>query len=286
MPSIALLVLLILCTPGPAPADILEEVLEVPIRLRTIYGQEVEQDIKVTIFRDEQRAKAPYLVLNHGRPLNDAGIRAMKRQRFPAVSRYFVSRGFVVIVPTRAGYGESGGKDVEHRGKCENPRFAPAFSVAADQIVEVLKYARTLRYVDTSRGLVVGQSFGGVIAVTLSTKDVPGLAGAVNFAGGSGGNPLERPGNPCGKAAMFNLLQEYGAKSKVPTLWLYSENDRLWGPNLPKEWFQGFIKAGGNGKFVPLPPFKEDGHGIFTGNPEAWKPVFEEFLRTVGLGSH
>lgn len=283
MPSFALLVLLILCTPGLAPAGILEEVLEVPVRTRTIYGEEVKQNIKVTIFRDEQRTRAPYLVLNHGRPTHDADRRKMKRQRYSTNSRYFVTRGFVVIVPTRAGYGESGGTDAEYPGKCPYPVFAPACAAGADQIIGVLKYAQALPYVDSSRGLVVGQSFGGVIAITLSAMDVPGLAGAVNFAGGGGGNPLERPENPCGTAAMSQLFRDYAANAKVPTLWLYSENDRFWGPRLPKEWFQGFIKAGGNGTFVALPPYKENGHEIFMGNPDAWKPPFEEFLRKVGF---
>lgn len=284
MPSFALLVLLILCAPGPAPAGILEEVLEVPVRTRTIYGEEVKQNIKVTIFRDEQRPRAPYLVLNHGRPGDDAEKRSkMKRQRFPAISRYFVTRGFVVIVPTRVGYGESAGTDVEYAGKCEGKMFSPAFAAAADQIIGVLNFAQALPYVDSSRGLVVGQSFGGAVAITLSTNEVPGLAGAVNIAGGAGGNPVRWPENPCGQVAMSKLFRDYGAMAKVPTLWLYSENDRFWGPRLPKEWFQGFIKAGGNGTFVALPPYKENGHEIFMGNPDAWKPPFEEFLRKVGF---
>jgi len=110
----------------------------------------------------------------------------MKRRRYSTISRYFVSRGFVVFVPTRAGYGESGGTDAEYPGKCPYPIFAPAFAAAIDQIIGVLKYTQALPYVDSSPGLVVGQPFGGVIAIMLSTNDVPGLAGAINFAGGAG----------------------------------------------------------------------------------------------------
>jgi len=95
----------------------------------------------------------------------------MKRRRYSTISRYFVSRGFVVFVPTRAGYGESGGTDAEYPGKCPYPIFAPAFAAATDQIIGVLKYTQA------------------------------------------------------------------------------------------KEWFQGFIKAGGNGTFVTLPPYKENGPG-------------------------
>jgi hypothetical protein len=59
---------------------------------------------------------APYLVLNHGRPAN-GNLAGMQRQRYSDNSRYFVSLGFVVLVPTRVGYGESGGPDVEDSGR-------------------------------------------------------------------------------------------------------------------------------------------------------------------------
>ena len=70
------------------------------------------QAIKVTVFRDDTRAVAPYLVLNHGRSPSPQEFADMKRQRYSGNSKYFVSKGFVVLVPTRVGYGDSGGPDV------------------------------------------------------------------------------------------------------------------------------------------------------------------------------
>jgi dienelactone hydrolase len=266
-----------------ASAAIVEEVIEVPVSVKTIFGQAANQPIKVTVFRDDQKLKSPYLVLNHGRPANDADFVKMKRQKFTENSRYFVSQGFVVFVPTRVGYGDSGGPDIEYSGKCDSRNFAPVYAAAAEQTLATLKFAASMPYVDLTRGIVVGQSFGGMTAITLSTKDVPGLAGAVNFAGGGGGNPIDRPEHPCGSYLLGKLYQEYGATSKVPTLWLYSENDRYFGSRLPREWFDNFTRAGGKGKFIQLPPYKNDGHGSFTGNPEAWKPEFEAFLHQVGF---
>jgi dienelactone hydrolase len=278
-----LFLILFLCLPSLSLADVLEEVMEVPVSVKTIYGQEVKQPIKVTIFHEDKRKKAPYLVLNHGRPANVADFAKMKRQRYANISRYFVSLGFVVLVPTRVGYGESGGPDVEYAGRCESKYFAPVWAAAADQTVTVLKTAAKLPYVDLSRGLVVGQSFGGMISITLSTMEIPGLVGAINFAGGGGGNPKDRPANPCSSGTLTRLLKDYGAISKVPTLWLYSENDRFWGSTLPKEWFNAFVQAGGKAEFVQLPPYKEDGHTIFTGNRKAWKSAFEDFLGKLGF---
>lgn len=274
---------LLLCMPGLSSAAFLEEVIEVPVRVTTIYGDEIDQPIKVTVFSDDKRKKAPYLVLNHGRPATKTDFAKMKRQRYSEISRYFVDLGFVVFVPTRVGYGESGGPDVEYSGRCDSRNFPPAYAASADQTVAVLRAAANLPYVDLSRGIVVGQSFGGVTSIALSTRALPGLLAAVNFAGGGGGNPTERPENPCGADRMTELYKEYGAAAKVPSLWLYSVNDRYWGSRLPKEWFNAFVAAGGKARFVQLPPFKENGHGIFSGNPAAWKHAFETFLHEIGF---
>ena len=278
-----LLHILALCLPSLSLAAVIEEVIKVPVSVKTIYGQEANQSIKVTVFREDTREKAPYLVLNHGRPATAAGFANMKRQRYSENSRYFVSLGFVVLVPTRVGYGETGGPDVEDSGRCDSRNFAPVYAAVADQTVAVLKAAANLPYVDLSRGIVVGQSFGGMASITLSTRELPGLVGAVNFAGGGGGNPTDRPANPCSSHRLAGLYKNYGAITKVPTLWLYSVNDRYWGSALPKEWFNSFVQAGGKAEFVQLPPYKEDGHGIFSGNRNAWKFAFENFLRKVGF---
>jgi dienelactone hydrolase len=272
-----------LCISSFSYAAILEEVIDVPVGVKTIYGQEVNQTIKVTVFRDDQIEKAPYLVLNHGRPASPDEFAKMKRQKYSQNSRYFVSLGFVVFVPTRVGYGDSGGPDVEYSGRCEGKDFAPAYSAAADQTVAVLRMAKNFPYVDLSRGIVVGQSFGGMTSIAIAARGIPGLVGAVNFAGGGGGNPKDHPENPCSAHRLAALYKDYGTTSKIPTLWLYSENDRYWGPDLPKKWFNGFVEAGGKARFVQLPQYKDNGHGIFSGNPSSWKSAFEDYVHDIGL---
>jgi len=279
--AVALCVLL--CLPAWSRAEIVEEVIEVPVSVKTIDGEAVDQDIVVTVFRDDRRRRAPYLVLHHGRPARQADFEQMGRQRYTGNSRYFVARGFVVLVPTRVGYGASEGPDVEYTGPCDKRNFAPAFAAVAEQTAAALRAARDLPYVDLSRGIVVGQSFGGMGALASAARGLPGLAGAVNFAGGAGGNPAARPENPCSAHRLAAQFKAYGARAKVPTLWLYSENDRYWGAALPQTWFDAYVGAGGTARFVPLPPYRDNGHGIFSGNPDAWKPAFEEFVRELGF---
>jgi dienelactone hydrolase len=273
----------LLAAPSAVDAALLEEVFEVPVTVRTIYDQVSTQNIQVTSWRDDTRAKAPFLILNHGRPASAANFAKMGRQRYSENSQYFVSLGFVVLIPTRVGYGPSGGQDVEYSGTCQGKMYEPAFNAAATQTLAVLDHAKTLPYVDVGRGVIVGQSFGGGTAVALASMNPPGVVAAVNFAGGSGGDPDNRAENPCRPDLLQKVFAGYGKTAKVPMLWLYSENDRYWGRALPKRWFDAFMSAGGQATFVQLPPYKDDGHASFTGNRAAWTAEFEAFLKRVGF---
>lgn len=275
------LLLLALC--GSARAALVEEIVELPVTVTSIFGRTVERPITVTVFRDDARAAAPFLLLNHGRPASEADFVKMGRVRYSDNAQYFVERGFAVFVPTRLGYGVSGGDDVEYSGSCSGKRYPPVYEAAARQSVAVIDYARALPYVDARRGIVVGQSFGGATAVALAAKNPPGVTAAINFAGGGGGNPATRPGQPCRDDLLAELFAGYGETARIPTLWLYSENDKFFGIEHPRRWFEGFVGHGGRGEFVLLPPFGDDGHASFSRNPSAWRAKVEQFLAVQGF---
>lgn len=265
-------------------AAVIEEVIDVSVTASTIYGQSVTQNIPVTIWRDDSREKAPFLVLNHGRPATSTAIAGMGRQRYSQNAQYFVAKGFVVLIPTRLGYGPSGGgTDVEYSGPCQSRSYTHVFRAAADQTLSVLRHAKTLAYIDSTRGILVGQSVGGAVTLALASLNVDGVVAAVNFAGGSGGNPETSPERPCRPDLLEKTFSEYGRTAKVPTLWLYSENDRYWGAQLPRKWFDAFVASGGRATFQQLPAFKADGHPSFTANADAWKPAVEAFLKSSGF---
>lgn len=270
---------------APARAKFVEDVIDLPVRVTTMTGAIVEQSIKVTIFRDDARAKAPFLIINHGRAVAADQRAALGRARFGAPARFFVSLGFVVLAPTRIGYGVSGGPDVEYSGRCDARNYPPVYEAAAQQTLRVIEHAKTLPYVDARNGVVLGQSFGGATALAVAAKNIPGVKAAVNFAGGGGGNPKARPGDPCSPDRLLALFAGYGATAKIPTLWLYSENDLYFGVEKPKRWFDAFRAKGGQGEFVTLPPFEDDGHRSFTANPNAWRSTVEAFLRKAMGGA-
>lgn len=261
--------------------------VELPVTAVSIYGRSYSQPIKVVVWRDNARPRSPFMVLNHGRPASTADMEKMGLVKYTDNSKYFVGLGFAVFVPTRMGYGVSGGEDVEYSGGCNDKRYGPTYEAAAAQSLKVIEFARSRPYVDPARGLAVGQSYGGATAVALAARNPEGIVATVNFAGGGGGDPKGRPGNPCRNDLLEALYAGYGTTARIPSLWLYSENDRYWGKDKPHAWFAGFKAKGAPGLFVQLPPLPpelgDDGHATFTRHPSAWRPPFEAFLREQGF---
>ena len=183
-----------------------------------------------------------------------------------------------MFLPLRIGYGATGGEDVEFSGRCNDRRYEPAYEAGAAQTLAVIEYAKSLPFIRRDEGIVAGQSMGGTIAIAVAAKNVAGIKAALNFAGGGGGNPSTHAEQPCSLERLTALFAGYGETARIPTLWLYSENDKYWGPQLPRDWAKAFSERGGRAEFVQLPPYKDDGHPSFTGNPEGWKPAVEKFL--------
>jgi dienelactone hydrolase len=279
-----ILILFLFC--NSSFARIIEEIIEVPVSVSNsnfTNNPKFEQKITVTIWRDDAIKKAPYLLFSHGRAGTDQERGKFGRSSEKRNSEYFVSKGFAVILPTRIGYGVSGGPDADYSGACGNKNYLEARKVAIDQSKQVLNHVFDFSYIDRTKGIVVGQSVGGFTTIGLSAENISGLKGAINFAGGDGGDPIKSAEKPCGDYLIKGTFAKYGASNKVPTLWLYSVNDKFWGEQLPKDWFAAFQKAGGKGQFISLPAYKEDGHSIFRGDLNAWKNDFEKFIKEIGF---
>lgn len=248
------------------------------------WGHEFSRDIMVTVFYEESVDGArPLVILNHGRAVTADQRKALGRATYAEASKWLVKRGFVVAVPTRIGYGVTGGPDIEDSFGCSNKNYAPGYAASSAQTIAVLDYMRSWKEVDPKRVIVMGQSYGGTTAIAVAAMNVPGVKAAINFAGGGGGRPQTHPGNPCSPEAMQRLFAAYGKSARIPTLWIYSENDEYFGGKLPREWFDAFRKAGGNGEFFLLPPYPGGGHGSFTKAPDRWQPKVEAFLEGAGF---
>lgn len=268
-------------------ADLREEIHRVPVTVRDLYSRQESGSITVTVFRPAGDGPFPAVLFSHGRALGE--LRASQgRQRFEVQARWLVSMGYVVLVPTRLGYGDTyGAFDPEDSGPCPSKRYEPMAVAAADQLQAVLAHAATLPYVDRQRWVAMGQSVGGLSTLSLASRRPAGLLGAVNLAGGSGGDPKDRPDNSCGPEQLETLWRTQAqASGGLPTLWLYWVHDRYWGRDWPARWAKAWQAGGGKADFHHLEPWGSepaDGHSGLGQDMNRWVPLAEAFLRSLGL---
>lgn len=264
-------------------APVIDTTLHFPVHGNTSTGAVFALPMTVRVVREDAPDRRPFLILLHGRAADPASRGRLTAGNYPANSRYFAGKGFVVLIPLRVGYGATGGPDAEDTGDCTHKRYAEGVAPAVAETAQLLAFAATLPGVDAARGIIVGESFGGLVAIAAAAAHLPGVVGAVNVSGGDGGDSAQHPDAPCQPDLLQNLFARYGTRSRIDTLWMYSANDRLWGPQWPRAWFAAFTGAGGLGSFEALPADKNNGHFIFNRNAEAWHAPFERFIAALGL---
>ncbi|WP_343606237.1 hypothetical protein [Roseateles sp.] len=287
-------------TPAPVPADeskaavpdqlaldIREAVVRVPVSVKDALGSTISGDLIVTTFRPPGPGPFPLAVINHGR---NAKTRAeYKRQRFESAARYFVRKGFAVAVPLRLGYGELARLgDPETNVRCDSPRYAVAAAAAATEIEAVVRFMASTADIDARQVVLVGQSVGGFATIAATAARIDGQVAAINFAGGHGGSPDARPGEPCRPDELERLYREFGTRASatgrpVPTLWVFAANDRYFSPRHQQEWADAYRAGGGRAELRPMPPFSDDGHQLFIQGNDVWQPMVDAFLKPLGF---
>jgi dienelactone hydrolase len=273
-------------TKAPAAPQMSEELREVverhPVTVTTRDGKRHVAEIIVTHFRPAGDGPFPLAVLSHGRgPLAERA--KMGRYRFVAWVKYWVCRGFAVAVPTRVGYGETGqALDPESSGRCQTADYRPVVTAMVDQIAATVAAAAAKPWVDATRVVLAGQSYGGFATVVAAGR-VPGVVGAVNFVGGLGGRPDVKPGEPCDGRQVADLATLAGQRNRVPMLWLYAENDRYWGDAWPRKWAEAYRAAGGQVNLHIVGPVADDGHALRWRGFSVWRPLVDSYLAAVGF---
>ena len=246
--------------------------------MRAPDGAERTLDAKIYDHGDGLRHHA--VVINHGSPRDKDRRRAMKPGHEHA-AKWFHGNGYVVVVPMRRGYGTSEGEWAESYGKCEAADFRRAGLSSANDIQAVVDYTRRLPSVEPSRVILVGQSAGGWGALALASRAPEGVVAIINFAGGRGS---PRDGENCSAEALVRAAGEFGRGAKVPSLWLYAENDQYFAPALARRLFDTFSASStSTARFVQLPAFGRDGHVTFSlpAGAANWQPAVAEFLASL-----
>jgi dienelactone hydrolase len=245
-----------------------EHIIQVPA------GRGHRAMLETTVFQPNGPGPFPLLIINHGK---DPGRPSMQpRDRFYHMAHAFVARGYAVMVPMRQGFASSTGEYHDHG--CD--MTANGYSQAED-VLDTLAYARQQPWVDNEHIVVAGQSYGGLATIALGTRELPGVRGLLNFAGG-----LRDDTDRCAwRSALVSAFTEYGANNKIPSLWMYGENDSLFGPDLANRIHQAFEQAGGKARLVEYAAFKRDSHGMVASRDgeKVWLSDTEKFLKQVGM---
>jgi len=245
-----------------------EQIIQVPA------GKNGRLRLQTTLFRPDGPGPFPLVIINHGK---DAGMPSHQgRDRFIYMATAFVKRGYAVMVPMRRGFAGSTGRYVEYG--CN--MTANGLGQASD-IRDTIDYAQHLSWIDSDRIVVAGQSYGGLATMALGNKDIPGVRGLINFAGG-----LRDNANRCDwRGELVKAFGAYGGGATLPSLWMYGENDSLFSPDLVARMHDAYVHAGGQARLVEYGAFRRDAHGL-VGSREGekiWWGETENFLRKIGM---
>lgn len=266
----------------PARADDAAEASKMPPasmneKVLSVFGDpDHPVTLQVTLFKPPGPGPFPLAIMNHGATGKEPpGLQPRYRQSFSAY--YFLSRGYAVALPMMRGYAGSGGRLTRHG--CD---LAALGLADAKDIRAVIDYMVRQPDIDGTKILVAGQSFGGWNTLALGTLDVPNVKGLVSFAGGVSASDCDRPESSLVEAAGY-----LGARTKIPSLWFWGENDQVFPPSTWRPMYQSYHDAGGPAELVAYGSFMTDSHNLL-GFPESLRiigPKLDAFLAKVGLPS-
>lgn len=265
---------------GEAPAPSLNGAANVPALNETVemISGPGGARLELTLYRPNGPGPFPLVLLTHGIPLDKAEmVREKRRTRYARQAQEFVQRGLAVALVMRRGYGYSDGRF----NAISSRRIAEFADRDADDLRAALDHLAAQPFVDRDRVVVGGQSGGALAAIALGAKPNVPVRGLLNFAGG-----LRSESVPNWRQHVVNGFAKMGATSSLPSIWIYSANDRLFDHPLAEAMHEAYTKAGGGPvRLIKLPGFKRDGHHVFP-DPEGiplWWPEAEKFLRELQL---
>lgn len=231
--------------------------------------------LETTLYKPDGPGPFPIVLISHGKAPGDARFQSRYR---PAVAvRYFLQRGYAVVVPMRQGFSKSGGRYIGGGCNIESNGL-----VQAEDVKAALDYTVQQPWADKSRILLVGQSHGGWTTLATGTLNYPGVMGLVNFAGG-----LRQEDCAGWEAGLARAAGAYAPKTQVPSLWFYGDNDSYFSRPTWEAMFQQYTQAGGKARLVAFGTFASDSHRLFGASAGAriWQPEVTRFLEQIGLPS-
>ena len=235
--------------------------------------------LKAMLFRPVGQGPHPAIVYAHGNEPDPSDL-------FETVGPALASRGYLVVAPHRRGSGLSADQgtnllrrltEVERRqGVDARSRIAIAELEGPhlDDLAAGVQFAKSLPDVDPGRVFVIGNSFGGVLALLAAEKGL-GLGGVADFAGAA----LNWK-----RSALFReRLIRAARNARIPVFLGQAENDFATDPT--RELSAAMIAAGKVHRARIFPPFgltPGEGHGLGVDGVAVWFDEVMTFLDPLG----
>jgi pimeloyl-ACP methyl ester carboxylesterase len=238
------------------------------------------------VFKPTVSGPRPLIILNHGFTPDPTRRKDFDVPTFSSVTRYFLANNYVVALPRRRGYGPND-LVLNEASDCRAMDFSSDGLETARDIRAAIEFLSKQPYVKADHIIVAGHSGGGWGSLAIASLNLPGVRGVINL---SGGRRCFNDG-PDEKTFLVELTYQrlveasakYGESAKVPTLWIYAENDRIFPGRQARAMHDAFLKAGGRGEILIIPPFRQDGHDIVSDSEAIaqWFPKVHSFLKEV-----
>lgn len=259
------------------PAEPRERLEREFVRLQVELDRGQQAELETLIVKPRESTRLPLALITHGSPRDAAARRRMTAGSLSFQAEELARRGYLAAVVMRRGYASSDGDWAERYGRCDDPDYEHAARESARDLRAAIRILVARPDVDGSRVIAIGQSAGGIAVIALAADPVEGLRGVVSFAGGRGSL---KPNQVCREDRLVSAYAAFGASARVPSLWIYTENDLYFRPDLSRRMFAAYQASGGAGEFHLLPPFERDGHALFHRRSAlpAWRPLLDSFL--------
>ncbi len=231
--------------------------------------------------------RLPVALITHGKARHKAEMINTHADLMLPQARDFAHRGFLSVAVVRRGFGRSDGTPGvainAPYAKCSQSDLQLYFGVESNDLEAALRAIAAHPQADGSRMIAVGASVGGGAVLALAARKPKGLVAVVNLAGGmrltdATGALVCPPETPVSALATFG-------SAKLPTLWIYSENDDVSAKDNIRKLHQAYTGAGGLAELHVIPPLQPSGHFVFD-LPQGrahWLPHLDRFLRANNL---
>lgn len=255
---------------APASAD--EFVSEKTFFRTSINGKTVRLE-GLIVKRADLTGPLPVALITHGKSANLADMLALRGSDYGPYARDLARRGYLSVVVMRRGFGQSDGP-MPVNMTCDTKSFTDFFGSDADDLQGALEIAAKRPDADPDRAIAIGVSAGGAAVMALAARNPKNLRGVINVSGG-----LQTPDCPK-EDILVNAFKDYGAASRVPSIWVYAKNDSLFGPALVERMQSAYLDGGGDVKLVMFDKHGNDGHQIFAeaGGRVKWLMEMDAFL--------